>query len=1083
MPQRVLQKRFKAVFYLSLTLALSLLSHPAFGDMMDHAPHVHYTLPPGASPPPGYTPPPSARPTPSAIAASPSASLKPTPVASGSAVPSAIASASPAASGTVAASAAASPGVAASATPTPYAYPYPLVSPAEGDNIQFPSPAPSPVTVPGDKVKVRADSLTSDREHGISTFRGNVVVNYGAMTISSEELSVDQKHQLIFTDTDFTFTRPDPDNKGQQQVITGTGLRYHYDTNQATIYGANLSTPAQYPGQTIYIRAKKVDAYGQTHFEASDATFTTCDEILSGKVPHYHVVSRSIQYFAGDKIVAWDDKIYINGHFVFWLPVWVIPLHGERNSLDVGRTDIEGFYLRSFYDYTLPTLNHGYWLNRGRLLLNLFEKKGVATGFEHYATWGYDAATYAYFYGLVTPDNNNLVPTTTPSGQDPTAYNAAILAQNRALFGLNGLPFQDHQWGIEHKQRLPFGVELDARYDDHNIYDPITPFARDNKLSEHVDLKQNLTDLGGLNYDFSFDSTDQRGNSVPQQLFTTTANPASLGQSIATRFGGNLGFQAGNTNVKLNSTADVNHTVTRQAVPQMSVQQVSSTTLPTSYVIKTLDGATNTNVNNTLNATSQWGADTNSTLNVPYRININQPAPPTPAPTGAAPVPTPSASPWDQQAEPEITVTHNMAGVGTLTLDAYKFLDLTQQLPNTTQAMQVQRIKSLGKFDKLPELTFQSQPLLSDYQPVTLKLDYGRFFEYSSFAPQTGQTGLLNPNFPGPYINRLNPEVQLASKGLPLPLNTKLDFGGTGYRQFFYSTGDAQYSIDERAALTTDWTPAISTNFNYTNNITPDQTKIALTGSKAYNHSPFQQDSLALSKQTLLTGGFQVQNSPFLTYNLRGGYDYQALRYQPLSSDISWRSSIFGHPLGLTLNGQYNLKDVPYLVFEKKTLNLAYLPHIPTFGLAGTWQPVTGTFTLRSSPDVFGGAYGSDNITPGWQFDNSMGYDFEKGLWTSLVNRLYIIFGHDWRSHVELVLGGYYDTGNAGTGQMPGYKFTTFGITKDLHDFVLSFQYDSLQQMYSLSLSMVAFPNTPLSFTSNSFNRTNSPGGSSFGTL
>ncbi|HEY9724329.1 MAG TPA: LptA/OstA family protein [Oscillatoriaceae cyanobacterium] len=1043
------------------------MSHPAFGGGMGKPPHVHYTLPPGASPPPGYTPPPSVQPKPTVRPSLPSPSVSasgtPAVTATGTAAPSASGTAPTGASGTAAASAAASPSTAATGTPTPYSYPHPpIISPAVPEGIQFPSPEPSPTPAPGEKVKVRADSLTTNHETGISTFRGNVVVNYGPITVSAEELSVDQKNQVIFTDTDFTFTRPDPDHKDQQQVITGTGLRYHYDTQQATIYGANLSTPAQYAGQTIYIRAKKVDAWGQTHFEASDATFTTCDEILTGKVPHYHVVSRSIQYFAGDKIVAWDDKIYINGHYVFWLPVWVIPLHGETNSLDMGRTDIEGFYLRTKYDYTLPALNHGYWLNRGRLMLNLFEKKGVGTGFEHYATWGYDAASYAYFYGLVTPDTNNLIP---PNAQ--ASDSSALIAQNEALFGLNGLPFQDRIWGVEHRQRLPFGIELDGRYDDHNIYDPITPNFRDNTSKQHLEAKQSLTDLGGLNYDLTYDSSQTRGNQVPTQLAVGT--PASLAQSVSTQLGGNLGFQAGNTNVKLNSTAQISHSLSRQAVPQMTVQQVSPSSAPTSYTINNVDGPTTTNVNNTFNATSQWGADTNSTVNVPYRININQPAPATPAPSGIAPLPVPSASPWDQQAEPEITVTHNMSGVGTLTMDAYKFLDLTQQTATTTPQLQQARINSLGKFDKLPELTFQSQPLLSDYQPVTLKLDYGRFFEYSSFKVDPNQTALVNSNFPGPFIDRLNPEVQLASKGLPLPLNTKIDFGGTGYRQFFYSTHDAQYSIDEHAALSTNWTSTTSTNFDYTNNITPDKAKAEANNSLAYNNSPFQQDSLSLSKQTMLTGALQVQNAPWITYNLRSGYDYQNQRYQPISSDVSWRSEIFGHPLGLTLNGQYNLdQDVPYLVFEKKTLNVAYLPHIPTFGLKGTWQPVSGTFTLRSSPDVFGGSYGSDNITPGWQFDNTMGYDFEKGMWTSLANRLYIIFGHDWRSHVELVLGGGYDT----TALPPHYEFTTLGITKDLHDFVLSFLYDRQAQMYSVSLSMVAFPSMPLSFTSNSFNRT-----------
>jgi hypothetical protein len=161
-------------------------------------------------------------------------------------------------------------------------------------------------------------------------------------------------------------------------------------------------------------------------------------------------------------------------------------------------------------------------------------------------------------------------------------------------------------------------------------------------------------------------------------------------------------------------------------------------------------------------------------------------------------------------------------------------------------------------------------------------------------------------------------------------------------------------------------------------------------------------------------------------------------------------------------------------------MNIKYLPAIPTYGIAGRWLPVSGTFTLRSTPEVFGGQYGSTNILPGWQLDNSLAYDFETGLWQSLINRVYITLGNDWTSHVQLMLGGYYDI----TAPDPAnrtYKFSQIGITKDLHDFVLSFQYDRLASFYSLSLTMIAFPSQPLNFTSNTFNRRTDAGGVNFG--
>lgn len=1076
-------RRFRAAFYLSLSLGLVMMARPAFGDAMDKdkAPRIKFTPPPGASWPPGVTPKPSATPTASPTA-QPTRSPGASPAPAGSPAPGA--SAAPGAS--PAPSAAASPS--ASPTPVPPAFPTPVISeePAAG-GVALPSPTPSPTGSAKPKVRVNADTLTTNRQTGMTTFRGNVKVDYGQMTITSEELSVNQNDQTISTNTRFTLTQPDPKQPSSQQVITGTGMVYHYDTQEAVVNGANFSTPAEQPGQTIYLRAETVKGFGETRFEASNAVFSTCDELLDEKVPHYHVETKYMQYFAGDKIVAWDNKVYLNGRYVFWLPVWVIPLRGEQNNLNIGRTEVEGFFLRTGYNYALPSLNDGFWLNDGRLTMNLFEKKGVGLGVEHTARWGYDAATYAFFYGLATPDRANFLP---PNTVLDTAVANALVEGGQKLFGLYGGPFQDHQLGIEHKQRLPWGIEAGVRFEDHNIYDALAHNFRNNRQTFHADFKDQIPELGSLAYDVSYDRNEQRGNQVP----VDPNNPGigSLGQSVSDRARGSLNFKVLNTTTQLSSQYDRSHQRTRQtlaagaaATGGFTVQQT-----PVEFDVRTLEGATNSTISNNFNANSEWGPNTRSTVTAQHTIRINEAAPPTPAPAGApvtTPIATPSVQPWEQQLEPQFDINHRIQNVGTLAMQGQKYLELTQQPVPLTATATAQRLTSLNKFDRLPEITFTSDPLLQQWQPFTVRAGYGRFFEYASFAQRYTEQVRTNPNaatpdlnFPGDYVNRLNLESSLSSKQFDIGFNSKLDFSGTGYRQFLYSTSDAQYSIDQRVTLLSNWTPNVTTNFNYTNNITPPTvTELQNEGRdiRLTNNSPFQQDKLSLSKQTRLTGAFEVRQDPFLTYALRGGYDYQNRQYDTLSSEVSWRSRIFGLPFGMSLNGAYDIEETPEggLNFERKTLDVRYLPKVPTFGIGGNWLPVTGTFTLRSTEDVFGGAFGSDKVVPGWQLDNALGYDFEQGLWTQLTNRLYIELGDRWQNHVQLTLGGYYDVNP----DSRGYKFSQIGISKDLHDFVLSFQYDRLASFYSVSLTMVAFPGQPLSFTSNTFDRrtgTNSTG-------
>ncbi|MEB3196253.1 MAG: LptA/OstA family protein [Candidatus Sericytochromatia bacterium] len=950
----------------------------------------------------------------------------------------------------------------------------PIVPGTPAPGVPESSPTPE-----GPRVKVRGDTLSFDRQKGLTRFRGNVHVEYGATLIDSEELSVDAKAKVVFTDARFTLVQPDPKDATRRQVITGTGLRYNYETQEADVKSANVAAPAEFAGQTVHIRAKDLHGSGQSRWEASHAVFSTCAELADEQVPHYHVEARLIQYEAGEKIVSWDNRVYLNGRYTFWLPVWVIPLKREQNDLNIGRSEVEGFYLRSAYAYTLPSLNQGYWLNSGRLTANLFEKKPVGLGVEHTATWGYDGATYAFFYGLLTPDRSNFLPPTQTLGE---AEAERAIRQGYALFGLNGQPFQDRQWGIEHKQRLFGDVELDGRFEDHNIYDPMSHNFRVNRQSSRVSLKDRLEGLG-LNYDVGYDGTRQRGNQ---------SNTDKLSQSHSDRARGNMSFSVLNTDFRLSSQFDRNQQVNRsvKAVTPEGGEALPAGAIPT-FEVKDEPGVANTNITNALNASSRLGEGTNATLNVPYRVQFRESPPPTASPAPNTPVATPS--PWDQQAEPQLDLTHKLKGIGTLQVQAQKFLDLTQEAPTVTPvtapsltptqatSQAEEQIRRYGKFDKLPELTLTADPFLSEWQPVTMRVGYGRYFEYASFKLPAGRVGQpLDKNFPGDYINRFNPEISLGSKSHDIGLNSKLDFGGTGYRQFFYSTRDAQYSIDQRLRLTTQFGEGVSSNLNYTNNITPDVAEQFAKGLDKYvNNSPFNLDRLSLSKQTRLTGSLDAARDPWFRFAFRGGYDYINKLYDNLSSELTWRTAPFGLPLGLSLNGQYDIQENEEggLKFEHKTLDMPWLPKLPTYGIAGKWLPMQGTLTLRSTPEIFGGAYGADKIEPGWQIDSQLAYDFDKGLWQSLVNRLYMTFGNHWTNHVQFVLGGYYDLTEK------QYKFSQIGITKDLHDFVLTAQYDRLASFYSVSLTMLAFPSQPLNFTSNTFDRRSGAGGAAFGAM
>lgn len=958
--------------------------------------------------------------------------------------------------------------------PTAVRSPVPIVPPSPGTTPVPVSPTPAPgstATPKPTKIQTRSDQVLNQRHEGIATLRGNVHVDYGAVKIDAEEIHVDQNKHEIYTDTRFRLEQPDTKTPGQTQIVTGTGIRYNYDTEESTVYDANVSTPAEAPGQQIYIRAKKVKGQGQDRFDAEDAVFTTCTDLLDEKVPHYHVESRSLQYYAGDRIVAWDNKVYINGKYTFWLPVVVIPLKQDGLQLDAGRTDIEGFYIRSSWPYELPALANGYFLNRGRVYGAVMEKKGLGAGIEHTINWGYAGTTYGYFYGLASPDRENLLAYDVTQRGSQEAQDLQV-KREQALLGLYGGPFQDHQFSLEHRQRLIGNMEADGKFEDDNIYDPVTPNYRVNRQIIHGELKDNIAALNGLTYNVAYDGTDQRSNQAITQQYT---------DSLSQRVTGNISGKAGNTTLQLNNDYSRQHsTLVAFASPSPGASAD-----PNDLTLQRTDQGGTDNLTTNTTVTTQWNSNVTTTVTVPYRLAITE----TPAPTpGASTSPAPVASPWNQNIEPDVRMDAHIPNVGQLTMDASKYFDLTQPVASAsplTPEAQAAAIAATGKVDKLPEFTLSSDPFFQNIQPVTLKLTYGRYFDASQFKydpanPPPGFTGTFDRYFPGNYIDRIYPDIHLGSRGQDIGLKSHLDFNGTGLQQYFYSTGDEQYSIDERVRLTTDWTDKVQTNLNYVNNLTPDKHNYP-NGQGGFgdpgtptNNSPFGFDRIGIYKQTALTGDFDVRNDPWLNYTFNWGYDYINHQYNQIQNNFNWRTTIpgVGFPLGIQLSAPFQplKQDDGSLKLLSKPLDIRYLPKVPLYGIDGTWQPVTGTIVLRSQTDVFGGAFGSDAIIPGWQFDTQAGYDFNTGMWQNLNNRLYIIFGDKWQNHLELMLGGYYDVTNI-PGVDHSYKLSQFGISKDLHDFILSFQYDRIQSYYSLNLTMVAFPSKPVNFSSNSFNR------------
>lgn len=873
------------------------------------------------------------------------------------------------------------------------------------------------------RVKLRADRIETDRATGVSTATGNVRLEVEGAVITTDRLQFNQNERIISTDTPFTLVQQGAD--GRIQTITGTGLSYSLRDETATIQGGKLEVPAQTPGQVVYITGKQITSHNRREFEVQEGTFTTCDFVSKQETPHYHAQSGHIKYVPDEYATGTNVTMYVNNRPVFWLPWFYIPLRRRESSVQVGRNNVEGLFLKTSMAYRLNERHFG------NLYLSALEfKKPGAIGFDHVWDNSPNALTSMTLYGLPMPDLADYVPGT-PTATDPDgAYATTNPWIVHRLDPANPGYFQDHYWRVRHQQRLLGQMTLDGWYEDRNMYEmtrigptfqledlqrtPGLPY-RDDHLAWYMGLTDNRF---GLTYGANRNFREEFGFS--HNRTTTDA--------------GNVGGTYGGTNF----TARSNRTEQNAfAGPQL--------TYPPGVTPPAATYSINTTLTNNLQVNQTFSQDLRGTSTTDHTRTQY-----------------PSVARQERLTQ-TFDLTQNLGWGNGRGLWTQQF---NLAIPATASAEERRAaIASLGYVEKIPELSVTSNNILEQFQPFTVSGVLGRYVEGQAYATDLAtRLTSLNPAVKLEPVNRIKVATQLTSKPLDLGLGTQLNFGSTGYEQRFYSTGDAEYRVTGQAQLTNQFSKYVNTNLTYHRDYTPPQAGSTQTSDSApftlfdglfngTNASPFKQfESLSLSKQNTLNGSANAVYEEFFTWNNNLGYNYATQRYTPYSTGLTFRPS---RRVNMTLNTGYTFnQNVPYMEFG-----------------TGQWQDISSTLHLQSNDEGFGGRYGQENLVPGWSFDTSLVYSINSGEWRALTNKVTLETGTTWQTHWALVAEGQYDI------TAKRYEMLTLGINKDLHDFILSVQYNKRLEAYTLNLAMVAFPTNLINLSNKSFGGLNDPAG------
>ncbi len=226
-----------------------------------------------------------------------------------------------------------------------------------------------PVIVDGDQVRYLHDE-------GKVVAQGNVKMKYEDVTIYCDEAVYNRETHNAVIKGDMKVTS----DKG---VIYGTDAVYDFSAKQTQINQIRVESPPVYGG------GPKAQGLSENEYVVHSGYVTTCDY----DEPHWKLNARRIIMYPNEKVVAKHVVLKIGDIPVLYLPYYSHSLKDKSFPVEFspGSSSEWGMYMLSRYRYTMNEQN------RGKLHLDLYERRGWGTGFTHKVetkNWGQALINY-----------------------------------------------------------------------------------------------------------------------------------------------------------------------------------------------------------------------------------------------------------------------------------------------------------------------------------------------------------------------------------------------------------------------------------------------------------------------------------------------------------------------------------------------------------------------------------------------------------------------------------------------------------------------------------------------------------------
>jgi len=229
----------------------------------------------------------------------------------------------------------------------------------------------SPIVVNGDEVEYSTDSKEV-------TATGNVVVIYKDSKLTCKKLTVN-------TQTKDGVASGDVRLEDKRGIIKAEKMEYNFETQKGKLIEAEITSVP------FYGKSDMMTRLSENRFDAKKGYVTTC----SLDKPHYRILSRKIEFYRGDKVIAKNDIVYIGGIPILYLPGYTHSLKDPLMNVQLmpGKSKEWGPYMLSAWRYSLTDSI------TGRIYLDYRQKLGVAEGFgANYKSKSFGKGDFKYYY-------------------------------------------------------------------------------------------------------------------------------------------------------------------------------------------------------------------------------------------------------------------------------------------------------------------------------------------------------------------------------------------------------------------------------------------------------------------------------------------------------------------------------------------------------------------------------------------------------------------------------------------------------------------------------------------------------------